>query len=209
MRDIFSFLNKDGFPTSEESKSLLSEQSSPQLPASVQRAISNDQATPSPSGLDFKGFQERLRSQNHNSPQDFGQQAFEKLLSAVARSAAGQPLAKPQATQAAFGRPLYAAHRPIDPISIRSDFPALSQLVNGHQLVWLDNAATTHKPQSVIDCMSTFYSRDYSNIHRAAHTLAARATDHMNPLEKPFARLLAQARPEILFLSVGLPKVST
>jgi SufS family cysteine desulfurase len=61
--------------------------------------------------------------------------------------------------------------------AIRRDFPALHQRVNGRPLVWLDNAATTHKPQSVIDATSLFYSRDNSNIHRAAHTLAARSTE--------------------------------
>jgi cysteine desulfurase/selenocysteine lyase len=61
--------------------------------------------------------------------------------------------------------------------SIRRDFPTLHQRVNGHPLIWLDNAATTQKPRSVIDATSSFYSRDNSNIHRAAHTLAARATE--------------------------------
>jgi SufS family cysteine desulfurase len=60
---------------------------------------------------------------------------------------------------------------------VRRDFPALHQLVNGKPLIWLDNAATTHKPQAVIDATSRFYSRDNSNIHRAAHTLAARSTE--------------------------------
>lgn len=61
--------------------------------------------------------------------------------------------------------------------AIRRDFPALHQRVNGKPLVWLDNAATTHKPQSVIDATSRFYSRDNSNIHRAAHALSTRATE--------------------------------
>ena len=60
---------------------------------------------------------------------------------------------------------------------VRRDFPALHQLVNGKPLIWLDNAATTHKPQVVIDATSKFYSRDNSNIHRAAHALAARSTE--------------------------------
>ena len=60
---------------------------------------------------------------------------------------------------------------------VRRDFPALHQLVNGKPLIWLDNAATTHKPQAVIDATSQFYSRDNSNIHRAAHALAARSTE--------------------------------
>ena len=60
--------------------------------------------------------------------------------------------------------------------TVRKDFPALHQRIHGKPLIWLDNAATTQKPQAVIDAISRFYSRDNSNIHRAAHTLAARAT---------------------------------
>jgi cysteine desulfurase/selenocysteine lyase len=60
--------------------------------------------------------------------------------------------------------------------SIRKDFPILHQKMNGRPLIWLDNAATTQKPQSVIDATSVFYSRDNSNIHRAAYELAERAT---------------------------------
>ena len=55
---------------------------------------------------------------------------------------------------------------------VRRDFPALHQLVNGKPLIWLDNAATTHKPQAVIDATSQFYSRDNSNIHRASFFLS-------------------------------------
>ena len=61
--------------------------------------------------------------------------------------------------------------------SIRRDFPILHQHIHGKPLIWFDNAATTQKPQSVIDTLSKFYSLDNSNIHRGAHTLAARATD--------------------------------
>jgi len=60
---------------------------------------------------------------------------------------------------------------------VRRDFPALHQYVNGKPLIWLDNAATTQKPQAVIDATSRFYARDNSNIHRAAHALAARSTE--------------------------------
>ena len=72
-----------------------------------------------------------------------------------------------------------AARSPLhfDVESVRRDFPALHQKVNGKPLIWFDNAATTHKPQSVIDATSQFYGRDNSNIHRAAHALAARSTD--------------------------------
>lgn len=61
--------------------------------------------------------------------------------------------------------------------AIRQDFPILHQKVHGKQLVWFDNAATTQKPRQVIDGLKHFYEHDNSNIHRAAHTLAARSTD--------------------------------
>ncbi|KQP20082.1 cysteine desulfurase [Pseudorhodoferax sp. Leaf267] len=77
--------------------------------------------------------------------------------------------AAPQADQ---GR-----HPAFDVNAVRRDFPILQERVNGRQLVWFDNAATTHKPQSVIDRISYFYEHENSNIHRAAHELAARATD--------------------------------
>ena len=60
---------------------------------------------------------------------------------------------------------------------IRSDFPILSEKVNGHKLVWLDNGATTQKPNAVIDRLSYFYQHENSNVHRGAHELAARSTD--------------------------------
>ena len=69
------------------------------------------------------------------------------------------------------------AHPPFDVNAIRRDFPILQERVNGRQIVWFDNAATTQKPQAVIDRLSYFYAHENSNIHRAAHDLAARATD--------------------------------
>ena len=59
----------------------------------------------------------------------------------------------------------------------RRDFPILSQKVNDHPLVFLDNAASTQKPLSVIQTMSDHYLKDYANVHRGAYTLSARATD--------------------------------
>jgi len=84
---------------------------------------------------------------------------------------------------------------------IRRDFPALHQEVNGKPLIWLDNAATTHKPQSVIDATSRFYSKDNSNIHRAAHALAARATDLYEGSREKVQKFIGAASPnEIIFL---------
>lgn len=66
---------------------------------------------------------------------------------------------------------------PFDVNIIKNDFPILSEIVNGRRLVWLDNAATTQKPRQVIDRLSYFYEHENSNVHRGAHTLAARSTD--------------------------------
>jgi cysteine desulfurase/selenocysteine lyase len=60
---------------------------------------------------------------------------------------------------------------------IREDFPALHQVVNGQPLIYLDNAATTQKPQIVIDTISTYYSTFNSNVHRGVHHLSQVATD--------------------------------
>ena len=60
---------------------------------------------------------------------------------------------------------------------IRDDFPILNENINGSSLVWLDNGATTQKPQAVIDRLKYFYEHENSNVHRGAHTLAARSTD--------------------------------
>ncbi len=59
----------------------------------------------------------------------------------------------------------------------RKDFPILSEKINNHPLVFLDNAASTQKPLSVIQTMTTLYSREYANVHRGAYTLSARSTD--------------------------------
>ena len=90
---------------------------------------------------------------------------------------------------------------PFDVHSVRRDFPVLQERVNGKQLVWFDNAATTHKPQSVIDRIAYFYAHENSNIHRAAHELAARATDaYEGAREKVRAFLGAASTEEIIFV---------
>ena len=84
--------------------------------------------------------------------------------------------------------------------SVRRDFPILHEQVNGHPLIWLDNAATTQKPQSVIDRISYFYEHENSNIHRAAHELAARATDAYEDARSKVAHFLnASSSKEIVF----------
>jgi cysteine desulfurase / selenocysteine lyase len=89
----------------------------------------------------------------------------------------------------------------LDIEGVRRDFPALHQFVNGKPLIWLDNAATTHKPQAVIDATSQFYSRDNSNIHRAAHALAARSTELFEAGREKVRKFLGAAdAKEIVFV---------
>jgi cysteine desulfurase/selenocysteine lyase len=84
---------------------------------------------------------------------------------------------------------------------VKKDFPILRETVNGKPLVWFDNAATTQKPQSVIDRIAYFYEHENSNIHRAAHELAARASDAYEAArEKVKTFLNARSVNEIVFV---------
>jgi cysteine desulfurase / selenocysteine lyase len=96
---------------------------------------------------------------------------------------------------------LSSSSQPFDVQAIRRDFPILQERVHGKPLIWLDNAATTQKPQSVIDRLSHFYSHENSNIHRAAHELAARATDAYEAAREKVRRFLnASSVREIIFV---------
>jgi cysteine desulfurase/selenocysteine lyase len=84
---------------------------------------------------------------------------------------------------------------------IRSQFPILTQEVNGKPLVYLDNAATTQKPFAVINAISEYYSKYNSNIHRGAHTLSTRATDAYEKGRSNVRRFLnASSDSEIVFI---------
>lgn len=93
------------------------------------------------------------------------------------------------------------SYQPLDILRIRQDFPILSERVNGKPLVWLDNAATTHKPLAVIERICHFYKYENSNIHRAAHELAARASDAYEHARDVVARFIgAKSSSNILFV---------
>ena len=84
---------------------------------------------------------------------------------------------------------------------VKQDFPVLQERVNGKPLIWLDNAATTQKPKQVIDRISYFYEHENSNIHRAAHALAARATDAYEDARKKAQSFINAGSPnEIVFV---------
>ncbi len=94
-----------------------------------------------------------------------------------------------------------AASKVFDIDRIRRDFPILDQEVHGHSLVYLDNAATAQKPQSVIDTIEKYYRRDNANIHRGVHQLSERATrDYEDARKKVQQFLNAAESKEIIFL---------
>ena len=84
---------------------------------------------------------------------------------------------------------------------IRADFPILSEEINGNRLVWLDNGATTQRPRQVIDRLSYYYEHENSNVHRGAHTLAARSTDAYEKARETVRRFIgAPSAEEIVFV---------
>jgi cysteine desulfurase/selenocysteine lyase len=96
---------------------------------------------------------------------------------------------------------LHDEHEVFDVNAVRADFPILKETVNGKPLIWFDNAATTQKPQVVIDRLAYFYAHENSNIHRAAHELAARATDAYEEARNTVRRFIGASQDEeIIFL---------
>jgi len=153
--------------------------------------------------------EDRVTAQSFGLP---GQDALKQLLSVPSQKIAASPETgnsshfyfsdfqnpslEPQQAKIYSG-----ARPPFDVNAIRRDFPILSERVNGRPLIWFDNAATTQKPQSVIDRLSYFYQHENSNIHRAAHELAARSTDAYEGARNKVARFLgASSVNEIVFV---------
>jgi cysteine desulfurase/selenocysteine lyase len=108
-----------------------------------------------------------------------------------------------KSTESPFPTPISqpSEHPGFDVHTLRRDFPILEERVHGRPLIWLDNAATTQKPQLVMDRLTYFYSHENSNIHRAAHELAARATEAYEASREKVARFLhAASSDEIVFV---------
>lgn len=88
-----------------------------------------------------------------------------------------------------------------DASKIKKDFPILKRLINGKPLVYLDNAATTQKPQAVIDTLVDYYSNHNANIHRGIHTLAEEATSMYEQAREKIAKFIgASSTKEIIFV---------
>ncbi len=138
-------------------------------------------------------------------PSEDGLKAFVRSV----RMAGVQPDAGSRSSgfEADLSRRLFQSYAPADASpawhlpTIRKDFPILDQQVHGKPLVWFDNAATTQKPQSVIDAVASYYAHDNSNIHRGAHTLAARATDAYEQARQKVQTFIgASSAKEIIFV---------
>lgn len=87
---------------------------------------------------------------------------------------------------------------PID--KIRSDFPILNEKIRNKPLVYLDNAASSQKPNAVIDCISHVYRHDYANVHRGVHTLSVRSTDKFEGAREKIKDFInAESDKEIIF----------
>ncbi|KTC85878.1 MULTISPECIES: cysteine desulfurase [Legionella] len=89
----------------------------------------------------------------------------------------------------------------LDIETIRQDFPVLKQKINGYPLIYLDNAATTQKPQAVIDAITHYYSFDNSNVHRGVHALSVRATQQYEAARNKVQRFIhAKSARECIFV---------
>lgn len=86
----------------------------------------------------------------------------------------------------------------LDLTAIRNDFPILQRRVGEHQLVYLDNAATSQKPRQVIDSIADYYQSYNSNVHRGVHTLSMEATDHYEEARQKVGKFLNAQSPETI-----------
>jgi cysteine desulfurase/selenocysteine lyase len=91
----------------------------------------------------------------------------------------------------------------LDVAALRRDFPILTERVNGKPLVYLDNAATTQKPASVIDALDAYYRHRNANVHRGVHTLSQRATDDYEAARARIARFIGGVATEEAIYTSG------
>ena len=83
--------------------------------------------------------------------------------------------------------------------ALRADFPILEREINGHRLIYLDSAATTQKPQSVLDAMDDYYRANNANVHRGAHTLAGEATEMYEGARARVAQFIGAEASQLVF----------
>src|SRR6187401_2721780 len=86
---------------------------------------------------------------------------------------------------------------------VRGDFPVLDQQVHGKPLIYFDNAASSQKPNQVIDAISNYYRKDHANVHRGLHELSSRATDAYEAARTKVARFLGASQTEEVIFTRG------
>ena len=93
------------------------------------------------------------------------------------------------------------ASRPLDVEALRREFPVLSRVVNGRPLCYLDSAASSQRPQFVIDAISRYYETTHANVHRGVHTLSQEATDLFEGARETLRRFInARSTREVIFV---------
>jgi cysteine desulfurase/selenocysteine lyase len=196
----FSFADSSAVPAFsflEEARPLFS--SSPSIPGPVP-AVPETASSTSTSKPGSQGFQ--TPAEFTGSAYPAGAPPFGFLREARTISAPNlQNQPEPVGIEPNVPGELNLSSYSFDAEALKRDFPILRERVNGRPLVWLDNAATTQKPQSVIDRLKYFYEHENSNVHRAAHELAARATDAYESAREKVRRFLnASSAREIIFV---------
>ena len=99
--------------------------------------------------------------------------------------------------------PTRSSHNALDIQKIRAQFPALHQTIHGKPLIYLDNAATTQKPQAVLDALVRYYQHDNANVHRGIHTLATRATAALEATRQRVQQFIGAANTEEIIFTAG------
>lgn len=98
-------------------------------------------------------------------------------------------------------------HKPatnvVDWEAIRDDFPILKERINGHPLIYFDNAATSQKPRAVLDAIRYYYEHENANVHRGIHTLSARATDAYEKARQQVASYIGARSPDEIVFTRG------
>jgi len=100
-------------------------------------------------------------------------------------------------------QPIIVEGNKIDPNIIRRDFPILNRQINGHRLIYLDNAATSQKPSSVINAMDEYYRFHNANVHRGLHTLAEEATIAYESTRAKIAEFIGGVKPSEIIYTRG------
>src|SRR5438067_10869826 len=94
----------------------------------------------------------------------------------------------------------------VDWKAIREDFPILRERAHGHPLIYFDSAATSQKPQAVLDALRNYYEHNNANVHRGLHELSSRATEAYEISRQHVARYIGAAAADGIGITRGAPK---